>query len=178
MNRAIRRGISSEVPVFPPAPSVTVTIDGRRLPEYARAFVVRGRVYAPASPLVRFVADRAWLDGTFLIVERDGRRVRLPRGPGHGGALPAAYVEVGPLVRGLGESVRYLPGSRIVDVRTPAAGPVTLPSPFNAVNAVPAPRPVFTPEPVPTRRPVWTGSPLPRRTPLPAPPRRPSGRSR
>jgi hypothetical protein len=177
MNRAIRRGISCEVPVFPPAPPVTVAVDGRRLPEYARAYVVRGRVYAPAVALVRFVADRAWLEGSYLIVERGRRRVRLPFGSGFG-EPPAAYVEAGPLLRALGESVRYSAGTRVLDVRTPAAGPVVTPSPFNAANAGQPPRAVFTPEPVPTRRPVWTGSPLPRRTPLPLPPRRPARRSR
>ncbi|MEO6835020.1 MAG: hypothetical protein ABI231_03820, partial [Candidatus Tumulicola sp.] len=94
------------MPVFPPAPPVTVLIDGRRLPAYVRAFVARGRVYAPVSPLLRSLADRIWVEGGALVVERDGRRVRVPFALRFGEDLDDSYVAVGPLLRALGESVR------------------------------------------------------------------------
>ncbi len=177
MNRRIGRGISCEVPVFPPAPTVTVVIDGRRLPQYARAFVAGGRVYAAASPLLRRVADRMWVDGGSFVVECNGRRVRVPIAAGRGDQPSTAYVAVGPLLRGLGDGVHYRAGARALDVRTRPAGAIATPTPFRGASQAVAPRAIFTPEPVPTTRPVWKGPPLPRRTPLPFPPqRRPRGR--
>jgi len=141
-----------------------------------RAYVAQGRVYAPISPLLRLLADRVWLErGGALIVERDGRRVRVPFARHFDADLDVSYVAVGPVLRALGEGVRYSARARTLDVRTPGAGAVARPTPFDAARPQAPARAVFTPEPVATPRPVWSGPPLPRRTPLPAPPRR-SGR--
>jgi hypothetical protein len=131
-------------------------------------------VYAPVSPLLRLVADRVWLQDGALLVERDGHRVRVPFAFRIAGDLDASYVAVGPLLRALGDSVRYRKRGRCLDVRTPALAAVASPTPFDASRPSGPPRAVFTPEATSSPRPVWSGSPLPRRTPLPLPPR--SGR--
>ncbi len=166
MNRPIRRGISCIVPVFPLAPPVTVTVDGRRLAVYERARILGGRVYAPLS-LVRMLVDRMWLEDRVLVAERAGRTVRVPFTLRFDGDVDVSSVAIAPLLRALGDETLYLAQSRTLAVRTPPAGPVASARPF---AGAPAPRSVFTPEPVPTPRPVWSSSPLPRRTGLPAPP--------
>lgn len=170
MNRRIRRGISCGVPVFPPGPPVTVVVDGRRAPQYARAFVVNGRVYATAS-LVGSLADRMWIAGRMLVVQRDGRHVRIAVTTGWRTVPEATYVAIGPLLRALGDGVYFRSEARVLEVRTPRVTPIATPTPYVQSPIAPRVRAVFTPEPVPTPRPVWTGSPQPRRTPLPYPPR-------
>lgn len=167
MNRRIGRGISCGVPVFPPGPPVTVVVDGRRVPQYARAFVADGRVYATAS-LVGSLADKVWVSGRTLSFERDGRVVRVALASARRLNPDSTYVAIAPVLRGLGDRVRFRSG--VLEVRTAAATPVATPTPFAPGTAGAPQRAVFTPEPVPTPRPVWTGSPLPRRTPLPFPP--------
>lgn len=147
-----------------------MVIDGRRVATYARAFVAGGRVFTPASLLLRAIADRIWLEGDRLVVERDGRRVRVAFLPKSAVGLDATYVAIGPLLRQLGERVQYRARSGYLDVRTPPAAPIASATPFQPQRLAPPARPVFTPEPEPTARPVWNGSPLPRRTPLPFPP--------
>jgi hypothetical protein len=171
MNRAIRCGISPSVPVFPPPAPVTILIDGRPLPAYFRPYLARGRVFAPLAPVLERLADRAWLEGATLVIERDDRRVRVIV-PGID-RIDATYVSVGPLVRGLGETVTYDPQRRELDVWT-AAPVLALPTPFDPQLPEASPQPVFTPQPVPTPRPLWSGPPLPRRTPLPLPLPRPT----
>jgi hypothetical protein len=154
------------VSVFPPGALVSVRIDGRPLPSYARAYVADGRVYATVRPLLADLADRLWFEGNVLVIVRDGRTVRVPLGERAPDALDSAYVTIAPILRALGESVTYDPGSRSLDVRTAAPQALGSPAPFEPAPGV-SPRTVFTPEPVATPRPVWSGSPLPRRTPLP-----------
>ena len=152
------------VPVFPPPAPVTMLIDGRPLPTYFRAYVAGGRVFAPLEPVLLRLADSAWIEGSTLVISRDGRivRVLLPGGDRGEGA----YVEVGPLVRGLGDAVAYDGKRRVLEVWTP--GPtVSSPTPFDSSAPTAPPQTVFTPQPVATPRPLWTGPPLPRRTPLP-----------
>jgi len=155
------------VPVFPPSAPVTVSIDGRPSLAYVRAFVAHGRVFAAVSPLLLRLADRVWFDRGTLVVERDGRRVRvaLPQGASE---PETTFVEVAPILRALGDSVTFERRFGRLEIRTPAAGEPAPASP-PPVRASPVPRTVFTPEPVATPRPVWSGSPLPRRTPLPLP---------
>lgn len=152
------------VPVFPPPAAVTMLVDGRPLPAYFRAYVVDGRVFAPLEPVLLRLADRAWIEGSTLVIQRDGRSVRvlLPGGKRSEGA----YVAVGPLVRRLGDTIAYDGRRRILEVWT-ATPTVTTPTPFDGSAASAPPREVFTPQPVATPRPVWSGPPLPRRTPLP-----------
>ena len=170
MNRRIRRGISCQVLVFPPAAPVTVALDGRRVADYVRAQLAGGRVYAPLS-LLRMLVDRMWIDGGSVFVERAGRRTRLPFAVRFCGNADVTCVEIGPVLRALGDSVYFRAPSRTLEVRTPPARPVASAQPFRGTN-VPV-RDVFTPEPQATPRPTWSGSPLPRRTALPAlPPER------
>jgi hypothetical protein len=152
------------VPVFPPPGPVTMLVDGRPLPTYFRAYVVDGRVFAPLEPVLLRLADRAWIEGSTLVISRDGRIVRVLL-PG-GNRSEGAYVEVGPLVRRLGDAVAYDVRRRILEVWTPGSI-VTSPAPYDAGAPSEPPRAVFTPQPVATPRPVWSGPPLPRRTPLP-----------
>jgi hypothetical protein len=172
MNRRIRRGISCAVPVFPPAPPVTITVDGRTLAVYVGARILRGRVYAPIS-LVRMLVDRMWVEDSVLVVERNGRRARVPFSLRFEGDLDVSSVAVAPLLRALGDDLRYQSTTRTLDVRSPSTMPVVSASPMGQ-RPLPA-KPVFTPEPVATPRPVWSGSPVPRRTPLPAPTLKPTG---
>jgi hypothetical protein len=154
------------VPVFPPPSPVTVLVDGRPLPAYFRAYVVDGRVFAPLEPVLLRLADRAWIEGSTLVVQRDGRSVRvlLPLGDRSEGA----YVAVGPLLRGLGDALSYDGRRRLLEVWTESPT-VSLPTPYDASAPSTTPTQVFTPSPVATPRPVWNGPALPRRTPLPAP---------
>jgi len=150
--------------VFPPAPPVTVVVDGRKLAVYEPARIVDGRIYAPLS-LVRMLVDRMWLDGAALHVERNGRSARIAFTLRFAGSVDVSSVALAPLLRALGDGVRYSGRTRRLEVRTPSTLPVVSASPFTGV--LPSARRVFTPEPVATPRPVWSGSPLPRRTPLP-----------
>ncbi len=152
------------VPVFPPPAAVTMLVDGRPLPTYFRAYVADGRVFAPLEPVLLRLADRAWMEGSTLVISRDGRTVRVLL-PG-GDRSEGAYVAVGPLVRRLGDAITYDGKRRILEVWT-TASTVTSPTPFDASAATEPPRSVFTPQPVATARPFWSGPPLPRRTPLP-----------
>ncbi|MBV8067272.1 MAG: hypothetical protein JO113_04785 [Candidatus Eremiobacteraeota bacterium] len=170
MSRRIPGGISWKVALFPPVASVTVLVDGRPMAAYHHAYVSGGRVFAPVDPLLMRLADRLWIDGGTLIVERDGRRTRVGLARGVATALNAAYVPVGPVLRALGLAVRYDAATHRLLVNVPVAAVVASPTPFNAMAPSALPKAVFTPAPPLTPRPVWTGSPLPRRTALPFPP--------
>jgi len=154
------------VSVFPPGTQVTVRLDGRPLPSYVRAYVAKGRVFAPVRPLLSRLADRLWFEGNLLVIVRDGRMVRIPLGTRTPDALDSAFVTIVPVLRALGESVTYDTRQHVLDVRTTRSEGITGEPPF-VPGPVALPRVVFTPEPVATPRPVWSGSPLPRRTPLP-----------
>ena len=145
---------------------MTVAVDGRTVAAYVRARVVDGRVYAPLS-LLRLLVDRMWFEGGAVVIERAGRRVHVPLSLRSQGDADTSSVALGPLLRALGDDVRYDARTHVFEVRTPPAVPVVPATPYDG-GPLPA-RSVFTPEPVPTPRPEWSGSPLPRRTPLPAP---------
>ena len=158
--------------LFPPPASVTVIVDGRPLAAYQRAYLTEGRVFVPVAPLLMRLADRLWIEGTTLIVEREGRRVRVLLASRFFGELSDAYVPAGPVLRSLGASVRYDPHGRRLIVTVPMRGALASPTPFNPAVPSAAPSAVFTPPAPSTPRPIWTGSPLPRRTALPFPPPR------
>ena len=145
-------------------------VDGSPLAAYERAYVAGGRVFAPVDPLLTRVADRLWFDGDALVVERGGRRVRVPLASAWAARLGAAYVMAAPVLRGLGATVTYQAAGRRLIVTLPAHAGIASPAPFDPVAPSIAPNAVFTPFASPTPRPVWTGSPLPRRTALPLPP--------
>lgn len=155
-------------------PPVTVTVEGRRLAVYVRARILDGRVYAPLS-LVRMLVDRMWLEDRALVVERDGRRARVPLALRFDGDMDVSAVAIAPLLRALGDDLHYQSATRTLDVRAPQV-PVASASPF--AGAPQPARPVFTPEPVRTPKPVWSASPLPRRTPLAPPPASSGSRGR
>ena len=155
--------------VFPPGAPVTVSLDGRPLPSYVRAYVADGRVFAPVRPLLSRLADRLWFEGNVLVIVRDGRTVRIPLGARTPDALDSAFVTIVPVLQALGESVSYDARLRLLDVRTTRSYGIATEPPF-VPGPSSSPRVVFTPEPIATPRPVWSGSPLPRRTPLPEPP--------
>ncbi len=160
------------MPLFPPATTVAVIVDGRPLAAYQRAYLADGRIFAPVAPLITRIADRFWLEGGILVVERDGHLAQVRLAPSADGELGAAYVPAGPVLRALGASVRYDPAGRRLVVTLPARGALASPTPFNPAASSAAPRAVFTPFEAPTPRPLWTGSPMPRRTALPLPPPR------
>jgi len=170
MSRFIPSGISFSVPLFPPVTPVTLTVDGRPLPAYVRAYVSEGRVFAPVSPLLTRLADRVWTEGGTLVIARGGKRVRVTVGSVAPSALDTVYVMIGPILRALDASFRYEPAARRLIVVTPRRTLVASPTPFNPAVPSVAPSAVFTPAVPATPRPVWTGTPLPRRTPLPEPP--------
>jgi hypothetical protein len=155
---------------FPPsgAIAVAISIDGHPVCAYLQAYLLDGRVFAPVSPLLTRLADRIWLEGNRLIVQRSGRSVTIVLLARPQQNLSGIFVAAGPLLRRLGEGVRYDAREHRLDVTTPVAT-VATPSPFNPAAPSAAPAQVFTPAPVPTPRPVWTGTPLPRRTPIAAP---------
>jgi len=149
---------------------VTVLVDGRPLAAYAGAYLARGRVFVPVSPVLTQLADRLWFDGDTLVVERDARRVRVRLNATDD--LNAAFVPAAPVLRALGVGVTYDSASHRLTLSIPRGGTVASPTPFNSGIPSVAPSTVFTPVPPATPRPVWTGSPLPRRTALPVPPPR------
>jgi len=147
-----------------------VLVDGSPLRAYARAYIANGRVFAPVDPLLTRLADRLWFEGDTLIVQRGGRRVRVPVAGGPAAALDGAYVPAGPVLAELGVAARYDSATHRLLVRVGEREIVATPTPFNPAAPAVAPTELFTPSPAPTPRPVWTGSPLPRRTALPYPP--------
>jgi hypothetical protein len=160
------------VPLFPPAAPVAVIVDGRPLAAYQRSYLAEGRVFVPVSPLLTRLADRLWVEGNTLVIERLGRRTRVLLTTNSSGEFNEAYVPAGPVLRSLGATVHYDPAGRRLLVTIPARGPLVSPTPFNPALRSAAPSAVFTPPVVSTPRPQWTGSPLPRRTALPLPPPR------
>ena len=159
------------MPLFPPVTPVSVTVDGRPLAAYVRAYVAGARVYAPVRPLLTRLADRLWYDGENLVIERDGRRARVRiRAGAFPGQLDGVYVMVGPVLQALGATVRFDAAARRLFVNVSPRAILASPTPFNAAVPSIAPSAIFTPAMPATPRPIWTGSPLPRRTALPVPP--------
>jgi hypothetical protein len=156
------------VPI-PPVAAVSIRVDGSQVLSYARAVVIAGHTYAPIEPYLTAISRCVAYDDGELVIVRDDRAVRIRMRMSSPDALDRAYVEIAPLLRGLGESVSYDAAERTVEVTTPHAFVVFTPEPPNPLATPLAPRAVFTPMPIPTPAPIWTGSPEPRRTPLPYP---------
>ncbi|HEY9085731.1 MAG TPA: hypothetical protein VIN40_07335 [Candidatus Tyrphobacter sp.] len=157
------------MPILPLAAAVTVLLDGRPVPAYARAFASAGRTYAPLAPYVTRIADRLWYEGNTVVIERGARRVRLRLASVAPDALDREYVAIAPVLRGLGASVGYDARARTVDVVSAPGHEIATPAPFDPNAPQVAPRVIFTPVPIPTPRAVWHGPAIPRRTPLPFP---------
>jgi len=147
-----------------------VLIDGRPLAAYVHAYESGGRVYATVAPLLTQLADRLWLSGGTLVVQRGKRRVHVVLEPPYASDYGDTFVPAGPVLRALGASVRYdAPAHRLM-VTIPLRAPLLAPTPFVPPGEAVVPSSVFTPIPGQTPRPIWTGSPMPRRTALPFPP--------
>lgn len=158
------------MPLFPPGAPVGVTIDGRPIAAYVRAYLSGGRVYVPVAPLLTRLADRLWFEGDVLVVQRGERSVRVRLEPRYRAELRGAYVPAAAVLRALGATIGYDAAQRRLNVIVPVSWVVVTPSPFNAAIPAVSPSAVFTPPPPSTPRPVWSGSPMPRRTALPFPP--------
>ena len=135
---------------------------------YISAYVNRGHILAPVDPFVTRLATRIEYAGGAMIVVRGERSIVVRLKTRHRPEqLQTTFVEIAPLLRALGEVVRYDAQARVLDIRSATAVAIVSPTPFNPNLREATPGPVFTPTPVPTPRPVFTGKPLPRRTPLP-----------
>lgn len=132
-----------------------MVIDGAPVRTYRPAIILDGRTYAPVHPFLTSAAERISRNGNVLVVQRDGRSVRLHAG---------GYVPIAPVLRALGASVLYVNHQVVVRFHRTA---VSVPTPFDAAVPQISPRAIFTPIAPETPRPVWSGSPLPRRTPIP-----------
>ncbi len=157
------------MPILPVAAVISVRIDGQKVRAYAPAYVVAGRTYAPLLPFVTRLADRVGYEGQRLVVVRGLRHVSVSLGRISPDGLDRAYVPLAPVLRGLGETVRYDPKTHTVDVHSPQAMEVASPVPYDPLAPQAVPRIVFTPAPPPARHIVWHGPATPRRTPLPYP---------
>ena len=152
--------------ILPPV-ALTLLLDGRPVRSYEPLYLTRGRVLGPVDPFLTRVADRIAYVGGFAIFTRGDRnvRVRLTARPPSG--LSQTYVALVPLLRALGERVRWNAANDTLEVRTPESREIGAPDAYDAGARQVAPRAVFTPTPVPTDRPIWNGTPRPRRTPIP-----------
>ena len=158
------------MPVFPPAAPVAVLVDGRPLRSYASAYVQNGHVFVPLAPLVSHLADRSWFEGEVLVLQRDGRSVRVRVSHRDADELEVTFVPARAIFAQLGDDVDYYGRAKQLEIRVRRRAVVALPTPYAAPIVTIVPREIFTPSPGPMPQPAWTGPPLPRRTPLPNPP--------
>ncbi|MGH7707556.1 MAG: hypothetical protein ACREM8_06530 [Vulcanimicrobiaceae bacterium] len=161
---------------------VSVIVDGREIVGIRAAHLFADRVFTPAAPFLTAIAARIVPDmpagGGIVIVHRDSRiRVLVQRGtptirPAVAGGASAyrrggeTFVPLGELARLLGESVRYDPRARILEIWTGAPQPVARMTPYRPHLPVAPFAPTFPAHVTPTPRPVVTGIPTPRRTPV------------
>jgi len=152
---------------------VTIVVNGSIVPSFAPARIVGGRVVAPLTPIVVRLASRTvYQPATATIaIERAGVRIVVPVVFVEDD-IP--FVELGPVVRGIGGSAVFdSPTKTLAIVLTPAETIVT-PVPFDPGKPTVEPTTVFTPAPPPaTPRSTDTGVPRPRRTAIPATPSQP-----
>lgn len=166
MPRFEYRGFSVIFPLA--AAALSIVVNGAVVRSYNAPFLRRGHVIAPIDPFVTSVAAGIGYSAGELIVMRGDRFAQVPFAFAPQPAqYQNTYVEIAPLLRTLGLSVRYDPASRRLFIEAPSPVLAT-PTPFNPAVPQPAPTSVFTPVPATTPRPVVSGMPSPRRTPLPA----------
>ncbi|MBV9277917.1 MAG: hypothetical protein JOZ97_06750 [Candidatus Eremiobacteraeota bacterium] len=152
--------------MIPPlAIPITIVIGGTPVQSYNHAYLMRGRIMAPAVPFVTRCADRVSYHGKIMVIRRGDRTARILTGVVEPRTLQAYYVPVSPAFRSLGAQIRYDRKLKTLFVRCLAPAPLRTMQPNEQQPHV-APTTVFTPEPVATPRPVYTGSPHPRRTPI------------
>ncbi len=124
----------------------------------------------PLAQVILRLADRAWFEDDIVVLQHDGRLVRIRIARPGTDVLHTLFVPAGPVLRALGDDVSYDANDAELEIRT-RLRVVGLPTPYVQPATPIAPSNVFTPSPPATPRPVWSGPPLPRRTPLPVPPR-------
>ncbi len=153
--------------IFPLAAiPVAILLNGLPLESYNPAYLRAGRVQAPVAPYLTRIADHIGYAGGMMILRRGTAEVRIRTGTYDPKSLPALYIPVAAVLRGLGARVTYDSGRRILEIRIRASDAVQIMSPYPPRAPAARPTTVFTPEPVPTPRPIYTGVPHPRRTPV------------
>jgi hypothetical protein len=155
-----------------PSGVVTIVLNGSIVSGALSARLVAGRVVAPLSPIVVQLATRTAYEpaSADVVIERDNRRIVVPV-RFVDDAVP--YVELAPIVRGLGGSVAFDARSKTLVIVLSGGEPIATPSPAPLdLNRTTAP----TPSPAPLviqPRPPGPSLPRPRRTAIPAAPSEP-----
>jgi hypothetical protein len=152
--------------------AVTVVVNGAIVAGFTPARVVRGRVVAPLSPIVIRLASRAAYEPAMarVVIERGSSRIVVPVAFVED-ATP--FVDLGPIVRGLGGSAVFDTASKTLTIVLQGSDEIVTPAPFAPGSAV-SPGAVFTPAPrTVTPRSTETGIPRPRRTAIPVTPSQP-----
>ena len=155
------------------APAVTVVVNGAIVSGSAPACIFGGRVVAPLGPIVvRLVSRAAYQAGSGSVaVERGGLRISSPV---VFVLADTPYVELGPLVRGIGGSAAFDAPTKTLSIVVAPDAAIATPAPFDPGKPQVAPTTVFTPPPPPpTPRRTDAGEPHPRRTAIPAAPSEP-----
>lgn len=156
-----------------PSSAVTIVVNGTIVPSSTPARIVAGRVVAPLSPIVVRLAARTAYErtGGSVTIERDGVRFVVPVVYVEDGQ---PYVELGPVVRGIGGSAAFDSASKTLTIAVDSGGAIATPAPFDPAAPQVSPTVVFTPRPPPpTPRSTETGAPRPRRTAIPVLPSQP-----
>jgi len=155
------------------ADTVTIVVNGTIATSSAPARIRAGRVVAPLTPIiVRLVERAAYEPATATVrIERGGTRIVVPVAFVEND-MP--YVELGPVVRGIGASAVFDSPTKTLTVVLGPARAIATPPPFDPALPHVIPTTVFTPSPPPaTPRSTESGVPHPRRTAIPALPSQP-----
>jgi hypothetical protein len=155
------------------ADAVTIVVNGTIVASSAPARIRAGRVVAPLTPIVvRLVARAAYQPATATIeIERGATRLVVPVAFVEND-MP--YVELGPVVRGIGGNAAFDSPTKTLTVVLGPAPSIATPSPFDPALPHVKPTTVFTPSPPPaTPRTTESGIPHPRRTAIPVLPSQP-----
>lgn len=153
--------------------TVTIVVNGSILSSFLPARIRHGRVVAPLTPVLSSLATRVMYghSGSTVTVERGGRRIVVPVVfVEH----DVPFVELAPVVRGIGGSADFDAPRKTLAISFDAPSAIATPAPFDPRLPEVAPHPVFTapPPPEPPRG-LATGIPHPRRTAIPVIPSQP-----
>jgi hypothetical protein len=153
--------------------TVTIVVNGTIATSSAPALIRAGRVVAPLTPIVvRLVARAAYEPATATVrIERGGTRIVVPVAFVKD---DTPYVELGPVIQGIGGSAVFDSPTKTLTVVLGPAQTIATPPPFDPALPRVTPTTVFTPSPPPaTPRSTESGIPHPRRTAIPALPSQP-----
>ncbi len=117
-----------------PSSAVTIVVNGTIVPSSTPARIVAGRVVAPLSPIVVRLAARTAYErtGGSVTIERDGVRFVVPVVYVEDGQ---PYVELGPVVRGIGGSAAFDSASKTLTIAVDSGGAIATPAPFDPAAA-------------------------------------------